>query len=242
QVTIEKVLFTTRLAAPGFQTPRPHFLGLNLHNDRPYFLFCLIRVVGLMFCLARLRASRFGRALILAGTDRQAASSVGVSPWRAKIFAFALAGLCAGVAGALIAPLYGTPPLYIAFLSVQSLFYLAIPVLAGFRSIIGVVVVAISFKLIPQALEHYHISALLLGGIGLMLGTMTGVGGFSGLILDRIRALKRRRAGQTVAIDLVDEDIDLAVRESAEKAEAAAQQAVKRDAAYTAALRVLEDY
>ena len=49
--------------------------------------------------LARLRASRFGRGLMLAGTDRQAASAVGVSPWRAKIFAFVLAGVCAGVAG-----------------------------------------------------------------------------------------------------------------------------------------------
>jgi ABC-type branched-subunit amino acid transport system ATPase component len=45
-----------------------------------------------------------------------------------------------------------------------------------------------------------------------------------------------------VAIDLVDEDIDLAVRESAEKAEVAARHAVKRDAAYTRALQVLEDY
>jgi ABC-type branched-subunit amino acid transport system ATPase component/ABC-type branched-subunit amino acid transport system permease subunit len=242
QVTIEKVLFTTRLAQPGFQTPRPHFLGINLHGDRPYYIFSLVCLGALMLFLARLRASRFGRALMLAGTDRQAASSVGVSPWRAKIFAFALAGLCAGVAGALIAPLYGTPPVFIAFISVQSLFFLAIPVLAGFRSIIGVVLVAVSFKIIPQALEHYHISALLLGGVGLLLGTMTGIGGFSGLVLDQLRALKRRRAGKAVAIDLVDEDIDLAVRESAEKAEVAARHAVKRDAAYTRALQVLEDY
>ena len=81
----------TRLAQPGFSTPRPHFLGINLHNDRPYYIFSLICVGLLMLFLARLRASRFGRALMLAGTDRQAASSVGVSPWRAKIFAFALA-------------------------------------------------------------------------------------------------------------------------------------------------------
>ena len=68
QVTIEKVLFTTRLAAPGFQTPRPHFLGLNLHNDRPYYIFSLVCLCALMLFLARLRASRFGRALMLAGT------------------------------------------------------------------------------------------------------------------------------------------------------------------------------
>jgi ABC-type branched-subunit amino acid transport system ATPase component/ABC-type branched-subunit amino acid transport system permease subunit len=242
QVTIERTIFTTKLVDTGNVTPRPEFLGVSLHSDRAYYVFSLAVLALLMLFLARLRASRFGRSLILVGTDRQAASSVGVSPWRSKIIAFALAGLCAGVAGAVIAPLYGQPPLYIAYVSLQSLVYLAVAVLAGFGSIVGVAVVAVLFALIPQALESYHISAFVLGGVGLLLGTLTGAGGFSGLILDRVRAFRRRQAAQTVAVDLTEVDHAAAVRESAEAAEQAAAEAVRRDAAYTRALKVLEGY
>ncbi len=96
QVTIEKTIFsniTLIETAPEHTIPRPAFFGVHLESDRAYFLFALA-VLGLVILfLARLRASRFGRGLMLAGTDRQAASAVGVSPWRAKIFAFVLAGV-----------------------------------------------------------------------------------------------------------------------------------------------------
>src|SRR5581483_9948383 len=125
--------------------PRPALLGVHLESDRAYFLFVLA-VLGLaMLFLTRLRSSRFGRALMLAGTDRQAASAVGVSPWRTKIFAFALAGFFAGLAGAVTAPLYPTPPSYISYLAIFSLTYLGIPVLAGFRSLLAVGIVAMVF-------------------------------------------------------------------------------------------------
>ena len=128
QVTIEKIVFTTGLVDPPFATPRPDFLGINLSGDRAYYVFSVCLLGAPVLFITRLRASRFGRALMLAGTDRQAASSVGVSPWASKIFAFALAGLCAGVAGVITSSLYSSPPSYIKFISLESLFMLAIPV------------------------------------------------------------------------------------------------------------------
>jgi len=203
QVTIEKTFFSDiKLVQtdPEHTIHRPALFGVHLTSDRAYFLFALaVLVLGMVF-LARLRASRFGRGLILAGTDRQAAAAVGVSPWRAKIFAFALAGFFAGLAGVVTAPLYPTPPSYISYLSINSLVYLAIPVLAGFRSLVAVAVVAMVFSVAPQAFEHLHISPLLLGAIGLLSGTLTGPTGVSGLVL----AWLRGRRGRLSAPDGLD--------------------------------------
>ena len=206
QVTIEKTFFSNiKLVEtdPEHTIHRPALLGVHLTSDRAYFLFALAVLVLCMVFLARLRASRFGRGLMLAGTDRQAAAAVGVSPWRAKIFAFALAGFFAGLAGVVTAPLYPTPPSYISYLSINSLVYLAIPVLAGFRSLVAVAVVAMVFSVAPQALEHLHISPLMLGAIGLLSGTLTGPTGVSGLILAWIHSRRRSRGGEE-RVDLRD--------------------------------------
>ena len=192
QVTIEQTVFTyPAMTQPGVNgvSSRPSLLGVTLDGDRAFYLFSLVVLGGVLLFLARLRTSRVGRGLVLVGTDRQVASAVGVSPWRAKILAFALAGFCAGVAGALTAPLYTTPPGFFAYTTFNSLFYLAIPVLAGFRSLIGVAVVAVGFLVVPQALESYRgFHPFTLGAAGLLLGTLAGRAGISGLVLGRLRS------------------------------------------------------
>jgi ABC-type branched-subunit amino acid transport system ATPase component/ABC-type branched-subunit amino acid transport system permease subunit len=227
QVTIERTVFSDGiLTSPGKNTtPRPSLLGVTLSGDRGYFFFTLAVLGGLILFLARLRRSRFGRGLLLVGTDRQAAAAVGVSPWRAKVFAFVLAGFCAGLAGALTAPLYSTPPVYIAYTTFQSLFYLSIPVLAGFSSLGGVAGVALGFLLVPQALEHHHISPFALGSAGLIIGTCLGARGLSGLIADRLRSRRWALTG-TDRLHDVRGWVDLATGARPRGREAEQEQAV----------------
>jgi ABC-type branched-subunit amino acid transport system ATPase component/ABC-type branched-subunit amino acid transport system permease subunit len=234
QVTIEQTVFTypgMTQAGEAAVSSRPSLLGVTLVGDRSFYLFSLFVVGSVLLLLAQLRASRFGRGLVLVGTDRQVASAVGVSPWRAKIFAFALAGFCAGVAGALTAPLYTTVPGSIAYTAFNSLFYLAIPVLAGFRSLVGVAAVAMAFVVAPQALESYRIHPFVLGAAGLLLGTLAGRGGLSGLILERLRSWKPSRRDGSATVD---------VRTLAERAAGADQ--AGREQVHERALAVLKEY
>src|SRR5258705_5675544 len=117
QVTIERTVFTDTTLTTGGRsvTPRPSLLGVTLSGDRGYFFFSAAVLLVVMLFLARLRVSRFGRGLLLVGTDRQAAAAVGGSPWRAKVFAFRLAGVCPGLAGAPTAPLELHPPPYLRY-------------------------------------------------------------------------------------------------------------------------------
>ena len=194
QTMIELTVFTQgSLTGSEFRSfsPRPSLFGLSLEGDLRFFFFSLA-VLGLVtLFLVRLRRTRFGRALLLVGTDRQVAGAVGVSPWRARVFAFVLAGTCAGIAGAMTALLYPTPPNPGGFTAFFSLFYVAVPVLAGFQSVAIVAVVAVAFVMLPEALAGLRVSPFLLGGLGLLIGTLAGRSGLSGLVLRLARPGRR---------------------------------------------------
>ncbi len=183
QVTIERTVFSVSKltgGAEGVYLSRPSFLGLHFDSDTSFYYLCLGALAMVVVFLTLFRQSRHGRAMLLVRTNREAAAAVGISPWRYKILAFAIGGGLIGVAGAFTAPLYRSPPAIVQFVAFQSLFLLAIPVVAGTRTLLGIASVSISFALIPQALESHHLSPYLLGGIGLIAGTIVGPGGMGG--------------------------------------------------------------
>jgi hypothetical protein len=51
------------------------------------------------------------------------------------------------------------------------------------------------FGLAPQALEPLRISTFLLGGVGLIGGTLAGRAGITGLVQNQARSWRRRRVG-----------------------------------------------
>src|SRR5882757_473063 len=201
QFLLENSLFTQEkltggLSAPS--TPRPNFLGMGMQSDtRMYYYILGVLLVSMMF-LYRYRHSRFGRSLIMVGVDKVSAAAVGVSPWMYKVAAFAIAGTFAGIAGALSAPLYRNPPGILQYFSFNSLFYLSVPILAGFESIMATVGVAIFFQMLPQALLSLKINPQLLGGIGLTVGVLAGPRGMGGSLIDLFdaRARQKRRAAK----------------------------------------------
>lgn len=201
QVTIQRTVFTYPSLAGGVEgqsMERPRFLGIGVDSDQAFYFLAFGVLVVVIALLSLFRSSRHGRALLLVRTDRQAAAAVGISPWRYKVLAFAIAGALAGIAGALTAPLYRTPPNPSQYLALASLFLLAIPVVAGFQSLLATVLVAFSFTMIPQAVESWHLSTFIVGGVGLVAGTLVGPAGMAGIVLGRLR--ERREAAALAAV------------------------------------------
>jgi branched-chain amino acid transport system permease protein len=174
---------------------------VSFDSDLRFFYLCLAAAVGAGLFVHALRQSRHGRAMNLIRTDKRAAAAVGISPWRYKILAFAIGGGLIGVAGAFTAPLYRSPPAIVQFVAFQSLFLLAIPVVAGTRTLLGIASVSISFALIPQALESHHLSPYLLGGIGLIAGTIVGPGGMGGNLLEILQKKKEVAILSAIGMD-----------------------------------------
>ena len=208
QIALERIFFGNVKLSGGGQVrevPRPDMFGISINSDKAFYFFCLVALAGVLFFLHRFRTSRHGRAMMLVRTDRRAAAGMGINPNRYKLLAFVIAGGLAGVAGLLFVPLYRSPPTLYQFQAFASLFYLAIPVVAGFESLMAVVTVAFAFTIIPVALESLKISPFIVGGTALIVGTV-GIGsrGVGGAVLDLIRSRRVNRALEAYAASIAD--------------------------------------
>lgn len=194
QFGLENTVFLEERFNGGLRDPakgRPEFLGLDLNRDKAFYFFVLGVLAVSMLLLERLRYSRSGRAMIFVGFDSSAAASVGVSVPKYRIYAFGVAGLFAGVAGAVSSALFFSPPGSLQYVSFNSIFYLSIPILAGFESVTLLVGIAVAFTVFPQLLVDWKLNVYLLGGVGLAVGVLLGPRGLGGRIADLFDARSR---------------------------------------------------
>jgi branched-chain amino acid transport system permease protein len=201
QFTIENSIFLNGTLTGGLQAPhipRPQFFGLSLQSERALYWFLLATTVVLVVLMNRFRYCRYGRSLIMVGTDKEAAAAVGINAWRYKVVAFGIGGLFAGIGGALWAPQLGAPPGVGQFSTMQSLFYLAIPILAGFESVTAVVLTGMVFMALPMALVQWGQSPqpLLLGGFALLVGVLIGPRGLGGALRTMATWVRRTVAAE----------------------------------------------
>ena len=189
-----------RVPAKTVGTPGafPYF---DFTNRRTFYYVALGITAMVLFALANLRDSKTGRALFAVKGSEVAAASLAVNVTRYKLLAFGLSGFIAGMAGSLIAVYQGalSPP---QFRFTVSLFYLAIPVLGGLRSLNGAVAAACIFGLLSDifyrtpALNGYLdlVSALLLVAV-----LLAYPGGLAAAPDSLRRVLARRRQARLAA-------------------------------------------
>jgi ABC-type branched-subunit amino acid transport system ATPase component/branched-subunit amino acid ABC-type transport system permease component len=135
-VSLEAVLFTNQNytgGVNGYNTDNPTIFGLavgGLEYPKRFATLTLIVLVGLGLMVANLRRGRAGRRLIAVRTNERAAAAMGISVSGAKIYAFVLAGMIAGVGGVLFA-FYLPAPDFTNFLAIGSISLTETAVLGG---------------------------------------------------------------------------------------------------------------
>ena len=164
--------------------------------QRSYYFFCLGLLVVAILVVSRVRRSGLGRSLLAVRDNELAAAAMGMSPARIKLFAFALSGALAGLAGSALVGLLVqfTPD---GFVATDSIIVVAIAVVGGLSSITGVILGSLFVVGLPAFFPDSPEVALLTSGAGVLILLLYFPGGFVQILFNlRDLALARLAARQ----------------------------------------------
>jgi branched-chain amino acid transport system permease protein len=159
-----------RTAEDG-QTTFHQLFGLEFSPmHRIVFLYYLILILAMLTNIFTLRMRRLplGRAWEALREDEIACRALGINPTMIKLSAFALGAMFGGFAGAFFATRQGfiSPE---SFSFIESAVILAIVVLGGMGSQIGVVIAAAFLILVPEFLRDFSQYRMVLFGMAMVL-------------------------------------------------------------------------
>jgi len=147
------------------------FFGLDYSSNHAVifrYLLGLALVLLILFVINRLLRMPLGRAWEALREDEIACRSLGLSPITIKLSALTLSAAFAGVAGAFFAARQGhiNPE---SFTFIESAMVLAIVVLGGMGSQIGVVLAAIAITALPELAREFNEYRMLVFGLVMVL-------------------------------------------------------------------------
>lgn len=150
---------------------RPGFFGMTLTLEQStlymYYLMIGMTIITI-FVTNRLKNSRIGRAWLALREDEIACQAMGIDKMKTKLLAFALGATWAGFVGVLFAAktAFINPA---SFTFLESAIVLAIVVLGGMGSIIGVILAALILVLMPEYLRAFKDYRMLIFGATMVL-------------------------------------------------------------------------
>lgn len=158
---------------------RPVLFGrFNLANQWEFYELCLLVLAFSIYLARNFRNTRAGRTVVAVRDNPRAAAAYGISPFKAKLVAFAFSGALAGLAGALtVVSQQGIG--FAGFDPSQSITVFAMVVIGGLGSITGGILGA-AYVI---ALSHLSSAWQLLGtGGGLLVLLMVIPEGIGGIV------------------------------------------------------------
>ena len=154
-----------RRAAEGMQTFHEYFgIAYNSINKVIFlYLIALLLVLLTLFVINRLLRMPIGRAWEALREDEIACRALGMNPTVIKLSAFTLGATFAGFAGSFFAARQGlvTPE---SFTFIESAIILAIVVLGGMGSQLGIILAAVVMILLPELMREFSEYRMLMFG------------------------------------------------------------------------------
>jgi branched-chain amino acid transport system permease protein len=182
--------------APGGHTFAEFFGVPYSATHRIYFLYYVILVLALItnFVTIRLRRLPIGRAWEALREDETACRALGINPTNTKLTAFAMGAMFAGFAGSFFATRQGfiSPE---SFVFLESAQILAIVVLGGMGSQVGVALAAVLLVGLPEVMRELALYRMLVYGIAMVLIMVWRP---RGLLAHREPTIQHRRRGYSV--------------------------------------------
>ncbi len=160
----------TRTARQG-GTPIHEFLGIEYNTNLKLvftYLVLLVVVILMVRLLTRLRQIPMGRAWEALREDEIACRSLGINHVVVKLTAFMMGAMTGGLAGVFFATYQGfvNPTSFTFF---ESALILAIVVLGGLGSTVGVIIAALVLTLLPELLREFADFRVLAFGLLMVL-------------------------------------------------------------------------
>ncbi|MDD0844315.1 MULTISPECIES: high-affinity branched-chain amino acid ABC transporter permease LivM [unclassified Pseudomonas] len=159
-----------RRAAEGMQTFHEYFgIAYNSVNKVVFlYLIALLLVLLTLFVINRLLRMPIGRAWEALREDEIACRALGMNPTVIKLSAFTLGAAFAGFAGSFFAARQGlvTPE---SFTFIESAIILAIVVLGGMGSQLGIILAAVVMILLPELMREFSEYRMLMFGALMVL-------------------------------------------------------------------------
>ncbi|MBF0159404.1 MAG: high-affinity branched-chain amino acid ABC transporter permease LivM [Magnetococcales bacterium] len=159
-----------RRAATGQQTFH-QFFGIDYANSHRYifiYLVLLLVVAGIIVLARRLKQMPLGRAWDALRADEIACRSLGINHVTVKLSAFSMGAMIGGLGGVFFATSQGfvNPTSFTFF---ESALILAVVVLGGMGSVIGVICAALLLTILPEAMREFSDYRILLFGVTMVL-------------------------------------------------------------------------
>lgn len=168
---------------PG--VPRPDLgLPISLSSGLPFYYFVLVFFALAVAALWTIVSSPFGRALVGIRESERRMEVLGYNVWLHKYVAFVLAGLFAGLAGALF--VYYTGFVSPAYLSIVfSAMALIMVILGGAGTLLGPALGSATIVILENVISAYTQRWLLVLGLIYVAVTLFAPGGLVGLVRGR---------------------------------------------------------
>jgi branched-subunit amino acid ABC-type transport system permease component len=131
----------------GTKVPRPVVGPFDLASDKSFLVFAVVVLAIVAVAVVQLRGGTFGRTLLALRGSEAGAQSIGISPARARLVAFAISGFIAALGGALLAMQQQNVNYGNNFAPFAALFWVVLVATMGSRTITGAVQAAGAFAL-----------------------------------------------------------------------------------------------
>ncbi len=121
----------------GTRVPRPTIGPWDLADDKQFLVLALVVFAVVSLAVIRVREGTVGRTLRALRSSEVAAQSIGISPARARVTAFAVSGFIAGLGGAMLSMHQQNVNYGSNFAPFAALFWMVLVVSLGSRTVEG---------------------------------------------------------------------------------------------------------